>query len=93
MGKNSCNKQNNRRRQLFQLLKVQSSFKKNLENNLPNLQRKYGNTKQITLKREIHIILKSVYNDGQWKYVIENMDIVDKPAKKRRNVVEMKLWR
>jgi hypothetical protein len=56
---------------------------KNLENNLPNLQQKYGNTKQITLKSVWKgIILKSVYNDGQCKCVIENMDIVDKTAKK-----------
>lgn len=59
-------------------------YLKNLENNLPNLQQKYGNIKQITLKSAWnHIILKTVYNDGQCKYVIENMDIVDKTAKKK----------
>jgi hypothetical protein len=49
MGQNSRNKQNNRRRQFFQLIKVQSLLKRP-KNNLPNLQQKYGNTKQIILK-------------------------------------------
>jgi hypothetical protein len=37
----------------------------------------------MTLKRvRKGMILKTVYSDGQCKYVIENMDIADKTAKK-----------
>ena len=62
-----------------------------LENNLPNLQQKHGNSKHIILQSlRKGIILKAVWNDGQCKYVIKTCILLTKllnKVERRRNEV------